>query len=371
MLVGGIAGLVAGWMLGWVEFVALGIGCLLAIITAIPFILGGTELEVTRRLDPDRVQVGDEATSVLEVRNVGRRKSAGRLIADHIGSTRHLIDVSPLDPDSLDEFPLALPTERRAMIQVGPAEISKGDPLGTLRRALSTSDVTHFFVHPRVVPLHSLQSGFVKDLEGPTYDTSPAGDVAFHTIREYAPGDDVRHIHWMSTARTGSLMIRHYVDNRRPYIGILVDNRSSSMSPDDFERAIEVAASQIVSAAKDGRPITVWVGTQCIVSESDPADVRQALDRLCMSKQVGEDHNLTVLQDRLRRTNLGVSALLVLTGKLDPTDLLDVVTSASREVAVIVGRSGPAGDARAIPGAITVDFADTEGFAHQWRGLAS
>jgi uncharacterized protein (DUF58 family) len=369
MLTGALLAGSIGWWLGWVEFVALGVGCLLAVMTAVPFVLGGSELRIDRVVEPDRVSVGEVARSVLRMRNEGSGRSAARIVTDRIGEVQHLIDVEPMGRGESVVHPLPLPTSKRAVINVGPAEVSKGDPLGLLRRALGRSARTEFFVHPRLFPLASLQSGFVKDLEGPTFDTSPAGDVAFHTIREYEPGDDVRHIHWMSSARTGSLMIRHYVDNRRPYLGVLVDNRSESLTPAAFERVIEVAASQVVSASLDVRPISVWVGKEQIATLERPADVRTALDRFSACAQTPDELDLVRLQGVIRRVDPDISALLVLTGKLDPRDLLPLVTLAVRDVAVLVGRCGPPGDERAVPQARTIDFADASSFAHQWQGL--
>ena len=122
-----------------------------------------------------------------------------------------------------------LPTARRGVVQVGPALIVKTDLLHLMRREIEQTGVQTLWVHPRVAALAPLPVGFAKDLEGPTSDASPAGDVAFHALREYELGDDHRHIHWMSTARTGTLMVRHYVDNRRPSITAVVDTDLASV----------------------------------------------------------------------------------------------------------------------------------------------
>ena len=52
--------------------------------------------------------------------------------------------------------------------------------------------------------------------------------MAFHALRPYQLGDDHRHIHWMSTARTGSVMVRQNVDNRVPSVVVLLDPRRRS-----------------------------------------------------------------------------------------------------------------------------------------------
>ena len=61
--------------------------------------------------------------------------------------------------------------------------------------------VTEILVRPPMVPLDSLGAGLLRDLEGVTTDAVSASDLAFHALREYVPGDDLRHIHWRSSAK--------------------------------------------------------------------------------------------------------------------------------------------------------------------------
>ena len=368
--VGAIAAFAPGWWLGWVEFSIVSIGCILALLVAMPFILGGHELELKRSVDPQRVEVGGVATSVLTVRNTGTRATAPRTIEDRIGTKIKMMDVPGLAPQAQSEAIMTLPTDQRGVIDVGPAVVTKGDPLGLMRRDLGRSSREQLLVHPRFVPLAPVRSGFVKDLEGPTYDNSPAGDIAFHAVREYSPGDDVRHIHWMSTARTGSLMVRQYVDNRRPYIGVLVDADSPSLTPDQFEVALQIVASQAVSADLDGRPVAAWVGSQVILSSDDQAGRNGALDRLCVSVQDNQGQSLGDLHDRMRLVDREISTLVLVTGAAPPDELLPLVSTARRKGSVLVFRivddcEPPVG----VPGARVFDVADLEGFASAWRAV--
>ena len=52
---------------GWVEFFALSAGMLLALLLAIPFVVGGRGLLIEREVAPERVQVGESATSRLTI----------------------------------------------------------------------------------------------------------------------------------------------------------------------------------------------------------------------------------------------------------------------------------------------------------------
>ncbi|MEM9611486.1 MAG: DUF58 domain-containing protein [Actinomycetota bacterium] len=359
-----------GWWLGWAEFVIVGVGCALALLLAVPFVVGGHQLTLTRRLDPERVEVGEPAESILAIANGSSRRSAARVINDRLGVQQMLIDVPALAGGATVETRRSLPTDRRGIVPVGPAVVAKGDPLGLLERDLGRTDVQQLMVHPRVVALAPLRAGFAKDLDGPTYDNSPAGDVAFHAVREYAPGDDIRHIHWLSTARTGNLMVRHYVDNRRPYLAVIVDADPDGLSPDGFERALEVAASQVVSASIDGRPVAVWVGEQEVLTSRRPATTNGALDRLCASAQAPGTGGPAAAVERARRVDPDISAVLVVTGPRPAEDLLPVATAAKRSGESIIVRFVD-GDVEptAVPRARVIDCRRLDDFVARWAGL--
>ena len=74
-------------------------------------------------------------------------------------------------------------------------------------------------------------------------DQVSMSDLAFHALREYVPGDDLRHVHWRSSARAGQLLVRQYHDTRRTHATLLVDTRRDAYAESDFELALSVAAS--------------------------------------------------------------------------------------------------------------------------------
>ena len=149
--------------------------------------------------------VGEPAGALLTASNPGRRPTRSIVVDEHIGSTIVPITVPSLAPGGEHRTFYQLPTDRRARVRIGPAEVVRADPLRLLRRRVGHAPATDLWVHPRWALVEALPSGFAKDLEGPTSDASPAGDIAFHALRPYQLGDDRRHIHWMSTARTGTL----------------------------------------------------------------------------------------------------------------------------------------------------------------------
>ena len=74
----------------------------------------------------------------------------------------------------------------------------------------------------------------------------------FFGLREYEMGDDLRRVHWRSTARTGELMLRQDEMPWESRSTILLDTRPATHTGESFERAVEVAASLVTASAGAG-----------------------------------------------------------------------------------------------------------------------
>lgn len=371
-----IIGFLAGWQLGWIELTVFGSGCALALLVALPFVIGRMRVEITRGLAPQRVMVGDDAVAQIDIRNPRSTALRSRTIEDLVAGSdgkpkRHRSIAVPrlaAGARHLVEYPL--PTGSRGRYEVGPAVIARADPLHLMRREVRHTGSDTLWVHPRYQAVSALPVGFAKDLEGPTSDTSPIGDVAFHSLREYEPGDDFRHIHWMSTARANTPMVRHYVDNRRPYLAVLLDDRVSAMGPEQFEVAVEVAATMSVSALLHREQVTVWGTMAPILGRGNPGGSDDLLDRLATVHQVdgaapGATGTLLVRSER------SVSAITLVTGGAPSADLLLFVERLRRKVRVIIVRVWPAGEVRhgVLPGARLIDADSLSMFAGAWQGM--
>lgn len=361
-----------GWALGWVELMVVAAGCLIVLAIALPFVIGRLQLDVVRTLEPERVTVGDRAVAVMRVTNPRKTPIASRTIEEHIASRPVRLDIPPLGPGRATEAVYPLPTQRRGVVQVGPALIVKSDLLNLMRREIAQTAVQTLWVHPRVAALGPLPVGFAKDLEGPTSDASPAGDVAFHALREYELGDDHRHIHWMSSARTGQLMVRHYVDNRRPNVTVVVDTEIDSYrSERQFDLAIEVAASLGVSSLLHGQPVAIWLDRDVVVGQNRPAGRNDILDRLTLAEgATGTDVADAALH--ALRAESGTSALVLVTGNVPTDRFLRMATIARRSARVILVRTWPAGDRLpgVLPGAKVIDVDELAMFQAAWSKVA-
>lgn len=367
----GAVAYLGGWILGWVELMVVAAGCLVVLAAAVPFVVGRLTLDVSRVLEPERVTVGDRAVAVMRVRNPRRTPIASRAIEEHIAGRPVCLDIPPLGPGRATEAVYPLPTERRGVVDVGPALIVKTDLLGLMRREIAQTDVQRLWVHPRVAALQPLPVGFAKDLEGPTSDASPAGDVAFHALREYELGDDHRHIHWMSSARTGQLMVRHYVDNRRPNITVVVDTELDSYrSERQFDLAIEVAASIAVSSLLHGQPAALWLDREVVVGQNRSAGRQDILDHLTLARgRTGTDVADAALH--ALRAEVGTSALVVVTGNVPTDRFLRMATVARRSARVVLVRTWPPGDRLpgVLPGAKVIDVDQLDAFRAAWSRI--
>lgn len=260
VVAGAAAALVLGYALGWVEFIAIGWGLAVLVAVASVWLVGRGASTIELVLPNPRVVVGEQAEARLIAANPGRRRFGGVQLEVPVG--QQVIErVLPGLPrgGAVDEQFL-IPTDRRGVVRIGPARTVRADPIGLMRREIVWSQVVELHVHPRTVAIEALSTGFIRDLEGsPTRDLT-ASDIAFHALREYVPGDDRRFIHWKSSAKTGTFMVRQFEETRRSRLMVLLDLEPGAYTDDaEFELAVSTAASVGARAIRDARTVSFVV----------------------------------------------------------------------------------------------------------------
>lgn len=252
--------LVAGYAWGWQELIVAGVvGAILALI-ALLYLIGGRRWVVTLRPPPQRVAVGDAATAEIIVRNESSRRTLGTVVDLPVGTAVVPVPVPGLPRRAETVRHVAVPTDRRGRLTIGPVRTVRADPVGIVRRERLWTRAAEFIVHPRTIDIPSTSSGLVRDLEGqPTRDLT-SSDLAFHALREYAAGDERRHIHWKSTAKTGTLMVRQFEQTRRSHLVVALSIASIDFGSDaEFELAVSVTGSLGARAIRDARDVSVVV----------------------------------------------------------------------------------------------------------------
>jgi uncharacterized protein (DUF58 family) len=354
----------AGAWLGYPEAAVLAAGGVLSVLTALLWTLPRPRLTVRREITPLKVARGEAARGVLHVTNTGRLRRAGMLAQDVCGTGSIDVELPGLRPGRAESVTYALPTDRRGEIPVGPLRLVRADPLGLARRVREYGDRQTLLVRPRTIALPLLPSGRNHHLEGPTTDTAPAGTVTFHALREYVVGDDLRHIHWRSSARTGTLMVRQLVDASLPQTTIVVDTNEDAYSDaDDFELAVDAAASVAAGAARMSFPVRVLTGDGPLVeTRGGTHDIELILDRLARLTAHEVPHEAL---DVARRVRAGGS-LVVLTGARG--DISRAGTLRRRFDRVVCVRIRPEAPGPGLPGIALIEMADLEELRAAWAG---
>ncbi|WEV47110.1 DUF58 domain-containing protein [Bifidobacterium sp. ESL0690] len=251
--------------LGWHELLVCGIIGLVMLLCGIAMSLGNTKFHAELSVSDNRITVGDSVKVDINISNPGKSPTVSVLGDLPMGEMHQRFRIPALAPGKAKGEQVEFRATSRAILPVGPLKISKGDPFGIVRHEQSLSQSVQVYIHPKTVFLNTLDSGIFRDLEG-----SPSGqvvddDLDFYGLREYRPGDDMRNVHWLSSAKTGTMMVRQYEATKRTDTSITLGvNPTDYSSEDEFELAVSVASS---------------IGTECLL-EDRPLAVQAAADSL-------------------------------------------------------------------------------------------
>jgi uncharacterized protein (DUF58 family) len=353
-------------------------------------------------LQPARVTRGEQVTLTLTARNTGTRRGAACVVdlanpftAEDASPLSWVVPrLSPGDGGWRDEVECA--AARRGVWPIGPACVRRSDRLGMAIRAreLPGAPAT-MVVRPVVHRLEPPRSGRSRRTDSSTWHDIPMGSVTFDSVREYVPGDDTRRMHWLSLARTGKPFVRTYVDHgsvrgvvvldtrRRAYGREAVDGghlgRGMTPAPagdtgsasgefcQEFEDAVEVAASVVVALADCTIPVRLYAGP--VPTRPRPGDVMGSgflLDALAGARLADVDSGLGSPHGDELATAVGTAAaesladratrLIVVTGSRDAGQADMAAAVSSRFDRTLVVRVGYPDVGVHITGGVTVVY---------------
>ncbi len=365
LLVVGVALAIGAATLHYAELDVLAAGCGVALVVAVVWRLGGPRLTIDRQLERDRVTVGDPARARVHVTNLTRRRVSSLVAVETYGSRRLPVELPRVAAGATAELAYDLPTERRGVVAVGPFVVRRADPLDLSERVQSDDHTPTLWIHPRVQAVAPLAAGLRLTPEGQAETISPQATLAFHSLREYVIGDDLRQIHWRSTAHTGTLMVRHNLDASIPTAVVVLDTRARLYSDESFEVAVEIAASLVVASARAHLPIRL-VTTGGLVLDDHRAGERTFLDQLA-GVDPDEHGRLVDVGRRLPRRRHGV-ALGLVTGQTTRADHAEIsqLCTGFTQPAVVRVRSGDASPDLAVTGAEIIEVGSVDDFVQRW-----
>ncbi len=378
----GVVLLASGFFFGYAELTILGAIALIAVVIALGYAALRPELSVRRSVDPDRVSRGEDSKVTLHIRNTGKFGAATLVAHDRCGwgtDSQATVAVPLLrlrrGTETSVDYPV--PTSRRGVVHVGPLQIVRRDPLGLVSLARSHGDTAQIWVYPKAHLMQGVPAGITRSLDG-RLDRVPHGAITFDTLREYVIGDELRHVHWRTSARVGELMVREHVDTSLPRIVLLLDDRIESwpaftgMTCTEFESACEAAASAVTAAVREDLPVTLHLVSGSAASSGKVrGTARGLLDILAEATLATRpEDSLVNATNRLRQHRPG-DTLIYLTGTSGHADLALVTGLKGPFPSVAVGIIGPRlPDEPDSAGVLMLRAEDGPEFATVWDGVA-
>ena len=256
----GLTAMLCGIVLGERDLVRIGVlVATLPVVAALWIARSGNRLGLARTLGAGQVEVGQRAVVHLELTNVG--PTTGVLLIEEqipwaLGSRpRFVIDTMRPGWSRTIDYPVQ--AEVRGKYDIGPLRVRISDPFGLLELHRTFTKTSSLVVIPATEPLPPI--GLTGAWTG-SGDNRPrpfaSGSAADVTVRDYRVGDDLRRVHWRSTARVGSLMVRREEQPWQSRCTLFLDNRARvhrGQGPhSSLERAVTAAASLAVHLAAQG-----------------------------------------------------------------------------------------------------------------------
>jgi uncharacterized protein (DUF58 family) len=260
-LAAGVAAGLAGLIIG--DGALVSVAALLVALPLLAALAAGRaryRLSCGRTITPARVSAGHTATVTLRLENISRLPTGLLLAEDTVPyalGTRPRFVLDGIERGGARELSYPLRSDLRGKFAVGPLEIRIADTFGLVEVGRSFSSNTAFLVTPKVVPLASSVIGgtWVGEGDGRSRAVAAAGEDDV-TPRAYQDGDELRRVHWRSTARYGELMVRREEQRWRSRTTLLLDTRRSAHAgtgaSSSFEFAVSAAASIGVHMAHEG-----------------------------------------------------------------------------------------------------------------------
>ncbi|WP_245791344.1 DUF58 domain-containing protein [Actinacidiphila rubida] len=266
----GLAAAVCSYVLGQSDLLRVGL-----LLAALPLVcvavLYRTRYRVagSRRLSPSRVPAMSEARVHLRIDNVSRIPSGLLMLQDRVPyvlGPRPRFVLDRVEPGGHREVSYRVRSDLRGRYPLGPLQLRLTDPFGMVELTRSFSAFDTLTVVPRVEPLPAVRlagesSGYG---ESRTRALALAGDDDV-IPRGYRHGDDLRRVHWRSTAKYGELMVRREEQPNRARCTVLLDTRENAYfgaGPDSaFEWAVSGAASVAAHMLERGFAVRLLTDT--------------------------------------------------------------------------------------------------------------
>lgn len=315
----GVALVALWWILGDQELLLAAIFLVGALVVAMGYIrFHQPQIRISRRLGSSAVHDGDTVQVTLGVRNTGGRSVKNISLIDEVKrlGAAHF-EIAAIEPAVSVTASYRVMCRPRGVYQVGPAQATSSDPLRLAELDAPEGPVDNLIVYPRVEKLRGFPvvRGQDPTLAAARPEHSQRGGEDFYTLREYQRGDDLRRVHWPSSAKTEKLMIRQLETPWQSRALVLLDVRAAVYESEDaFETAVSGAATVITHLVGAGFDADLWAGDPETI---DARSYSTAMERLAL---VEPDHaiDMVAVAGKIRQKG-GGGALVIVSGSADRT----------------------------------------------------
>ncbi|MDT0165524.1 DUF58 domain-containing protein [Actinotalea sp. AC32] len=362
LVLGVLAGVTALVQVGALLLLTVGVSTALLVLTARHHARGG--LSLTRRILPHPVEEGSAATVEVELLATRSGRTAPRVdrltIAER--ASRELSDGGPLRARvrrSRDRLRLDYPITpvRRGRWPVGPVQLSREDLFGVAHWSGPVGEPALVAVRPAISRLALSSSALASDVDRAALGArSPAADDT--SLRDYRSGDDLRRVHWRSSARRGQLVVRQDERSGRRPATVVLDLPQHGPTG---EWSIRVAASVAVGLAEAGHHVRLLGGDVLGVvpdhhrAGTGTAAAESLLDQtvdLSMPHSPGQRLSwLATAVDTLHADGGGAELVFAVVGELEPGVLASLARTGEVTHGWAMVRTSETGEAVASPDA--------------------
>jgi len=226
--------------------------------------LGGLECE---RSLPLSATAGESVLLTYTLINTGRLPKFYLLVRDTLPRGVILAAGPPplvlgLWPGETRETQCLVETRQRGVFSMGPASVFSTDPLGLQTFFRKMPLVSELVVYPAVLPLRNFwMTGGAAGWRGGANALVRGDGDDFYGVREYGPGDELRRVHWRTTARTGKLAVTEYAQGVTLDVTVALDlyegayKGTGSDERSALETAVSLAATLLADLLRRGHSV--------------------------------------------------------------------------------------------------------------------
>ena len=342
---GAVALVAAGRFFGVLELFVLGAGAMALVVIAVArTALVRLDVAVRRDVHPPRVHTGSPSRIELEVINRGPRTTPVLQILDGVSGTRGAdLGLAPISPGAHARAAYRLPTRRRGIVVIGPLDLVLTDPFGLTSLRVRGAERTELTVYPRIDHIVGLPETVGHDPEATEQAPSsigPSGDE-FFALRPFEVGDELRRVHWPSSARFDELQVRQTELPWQGRVTVVTDLRVPDQSEEALDLVVSAAASVATAARRTGELFRL-IGTDGADSGFVPGNAAYgAVLEYLATVGPSRSDRIDPIVDTVSRTSLG-GALVIVSAGLGRHDRARIDAISSRfasTTTVVIDRS--------------------------------